>query len=369
MHAPTIGWLAQEDLQRLFDALVEAGYRCVGPAVRDGAIQFVPLRAAAELPTGVHDQQAPGSYRLEQTGGSRRFGWANGPQALKPMTFAPSESLWRARRVDGQLRFEPVAPDPEPTAVIGVRACDLAALRLQEAHFLDGLSPDPGFRARRDALLLIGVDCSHPAETCFCADTGDGPALAYGFDIGLTELDDGYLVRSGSPRGATVVNAMALVAVSDDQRDAAARQNAAAVQAQIRRLPGGDLRARLFERLDHRHWDAVAERCLSCGNCTAVCPTCFCSTNAADPDLDGTATDLVRTWDSCFSHGHTAMHGRPVREETCQRYRQWLTHKLAGWFDQYGRSGCVGCGRCITWCPVGIDLTAEAALIAAGDGR
>jgi ferredoxin len=360
-------WLPRGELQRLLDGLAQAGYRCLGPQVHDGTIQYLPLRAAAELPAGVGDQQAPGSYRLAAGQGQRLFAWANGPQALKPLTFAPEEPVWRALRRDGELHFEPVVPAPVPTAVLGVRACDLAALRLQEAHFLDGLLADPAFRARRDALLLVGVDCTHPADTCFCAATGDGPGLRDGFDIGMSELDDGFLLRAGTPRGAAVVQALALPVATAAQQASAARQRDLAAQRQTRRLPPEDLRARLFGRLDHPQWERVAERCLACGNCTAVCPTCFCAAYSARPELDGAQATQWRSWDSCFSHGHSALHGRPVRGEISQRYRQWLTHKLAGWFDQYGRSGCVGCGRCITWCPVGIDLTAEVAAVVEGE--
>ncbi len=361
-------WLKRGQLQRLFDSLGQAGYRCVAPTVRDGAIQYLPVSDVTQLPAGVHDRQAPGSYRLDAVDDQRLFAWANGPQALKPLTFAPEEPLWRARRSAGQLQFEPLDPVPEPTAVIGVRACDLAALRLQEVHFLDGLGADVAFRARRDALLLVGIECSHPADTCFCAATGDGPGLSGGFDVGLSELDTGFVVWSGSARGAAVVATLALPAATPEQGQAAEQQRLDAAAAQTRSLPDGALRERLFDRLNHAGWDAVAARCLACGNCTAVCPTCFCASYAARPSLDGTTAEQVRAWDSCFSHGHSVLHGRPVRADTCHRYRQWLTHKLAGWHDQYGRSGCVGCGRCITWCPVGIDLTVEAAAIAGSRG-
>jgi sulfhydrogenase subunit beta (sulfur reductase) len=116
-----------------------------------------------------------------------------------------------------------------------------------------------------------------------------------------------------------------------------------------------------MNNLTHPRWDDVAKRCLSCTNCTMVCPTCFCSTVNEVNDLAGEKTTRERVWESCFNEEHSHTAGGAVHPTTKSRYRQWLTHKLATWIDQFGTSGCVGCGRCITWCPVGIDITEEVA--------
>lgn len=354
------GFLPREELQSLLDLLHTEGYRTIGPVVKDGAIQYRPITQASELPRGVEVEQAPGSYRLSQGEGERLFDWANGPQALKPLLFAPREPLWRATKgEDGGLSFETILPEPEPTAVIGLRACDLAALALQDQHFLSGETADPHYRARREPLLLIGVDCSHPAETCFCASTGDGPNLDGGFDIGLSELDEGFLLRSGTARGKKLLARLDLKTATKAQLNKQAKAEKEAIKSQKRGLPSRNLQGALFSRLATEHWEAVAQRCLACGNCTAVCPTCFCYSVHAEPSLDGMKSEQVRQWDSCFSEGHSAMHRRPVRPDILTRYRQWLTHKLGGWHAQYGRSGCVGCGRCISWCPAAIDLRDE----------
>ena len=367
MSEPVPVFLPRSQLQRLLDALQATGRQCVGPVERDGTLVFEPIDSAQQLPVGVHDAQSPGSYRLRHSDSPRCFAWANGPQALKPLTFAAQEALWRVRRDADGLQFEAVTPEPRPLAVIGARGCDLAALRLQEAHFLDRVAGDPAFRARRDALFIVAVDCARPADTCFCASTGDGPAAGKGYDIALSELDDGFLLRSASMRGQDIVNVLGLAPADDAQRAAAQEELQQAAAQQSRRLPSTDLRDALFARQDHPHWAAVAERCLSCGNCTAVCPTCFCSSYQARPALDGASAEHVREWDSCFSFEHSNLHGHPLRDDIRLRYRQWLTHKLGGWHDQYGRSGCTGCGRCISWCPVGIDLTAEVAALLEGE--
>ena len=365
-------YLPRPQLVLLLDLLQQQGYECFGPQVSDGAIVYKTLTSINQLPQGAQDQQAPGQYRLTKHDSPRYFAWANGPQALKPLLFAPREILWQvdldSQQPSCQLHFAATVPKNDKVAVIGVRACDLAALRLQDQHFLEGQYRDPYYAARREGVVLIVVNCSHPAATCFCHSTGDGPAANDGFDLCLDELDDGYVIKAGSEVGQALLTQLDL-AEADAAMLQQARQQTQAAAVQQRRLPGRDLRNALFQKLQHPRWDEVAQRCLSCGNCTSVCPSCFCHSEQDMPSLDGTHSEHVRQWDSCFSQGHSYIHGITLREETRWRYRQWLTHKLAGWHDQYGRSGCVGCGRCISWCPVGIDLTEEVAVICKEAGQ
>jgi ferredoxin len=363
----TAAFLARADFQSLLDALTACDYRVVGPMARDGAIVYDTLVKIDALPQGIEVAQAPGQYRLRPAAHARYFAWAHGPQALKPLVFRARETLWRATRTgDGALRFEETDTPAESLAVIGVRGCDLAALALQDQHFLDGEYPDPHYAARRRALFLVAVHCTAPAATCFCTSTGDGPRAQTHFDLALSELDDGFIVEAGSARGSAILKQLPTRPVSAAEHDAAAREiERAAVQQ--RRLPSRNLRDALFANLEHPRWEQVAGRCLACGNCTAVCPTCFCHAELEVPPLDGRSSEHVREWDSCFTPMHSYIHGLTIRADRRARYRQWLTHKLGSWHDQYGRSGCVGCGRCITWCPVGIDITEEAMAVC-GEG-
>jgi ferredoxin len=353
-------FLQRERMQALIDVLAAAGYAVYGPRVRGGVVALDPLADASDMPWGIVDHPEPGRYVLEHTGAARCFGWNLAAQGLKPFVFAPREVVWRVERsADGRLRFESAPASSQRIAVIGARACDLAGLALLDRHFLGAASGAGTYAARRSALFIVGVDCARSASTCFCASTGDGPALEHGYDIGLSEVEDGFLVWAGSDAGAELVARLPLETAAPEQLEAAAGACSGAAAAQTRGLPSRHLARALSRVLDHEEWEAVARRCLACGSCTAECPTCFCHALSTEPEVDHGWAAQVREWDSCFAAGHSLLHGRPLRGDRLTRYRQWLTHKLGTWHEQYGRSGCVGCGRCIVWCPAGIDLTAE----------
>jgi len=363
-------FLPLAQLPSLVSRLMALGYQCLGPAVENGAIVMHELATPDSLPRGLQAEQAPGRYRLTQDPHNRYFAWANGPQAIKPQAFAPQESLWRVERdAAGDLKFAAVLPAVRPQAIIGVRACDLAALALQDAHFLRAGRRDPHYAQRREQLFLVAVQCAEPAATCFCASTGDGPTPTAGYDIALAELSDGFTAVAGSAKGEAVLKDLKLSPATPQQIEAARQQGCASAAAQTRSLLARNLRDTLMSRLEHPRWDEVAARCLACGNCTAVCPTCFCHAEVDEPALNGASSEHGRFWDSCFGESHGHLHGFNVRPDIRSRYRQWLTHKLATWHDQFGRSGCVGCGRCIAWCPVGIDLTEEVAGLTASEAQ
>ena len=357
-------FLPRADLGRLFDLLHADGHRIIGPTVSQGAIVYAEIGTPAELPTGWTATQAPGAYRLQPTGTDRAFGYAVGPTSWKHETFPPRVPLTVGHRVDGQATFEDAVPDPPRVAFLGVRGCEIAALLTQDAVLALGPSVDRDYVARRAAALVIAVECVTPASTCFCTSMGTGPEVTSGFDVAMTELDDGFVVRSGSPAGDHLLDALALPAATEAQQ-ALARAAVATARTQIGDpVPTAGLPARLIEAAESPRWAEIAERCLSCANCTLVCPTCFCTSVTQVSDLDGVESVAERTWDSCFNLGFAKVAGGNFRPRTQDRYRQWLTHKFGTWWDQFGMSGCVGCGRCITWCPVGIDVRDELLAVA-----
>ncbi|MGE0521026.1 MAG: 4Fe-4S dicluster domain-containing protein [Candidatus Binatia bacterium] len=356
-------FLAKVRLDELIERLWDSGYRVIGPTVRNGAIAFDEVRSVPDLPVGLRDEQEPGRYRLVPGADGEVFGVVNGPGALKPLVFAPTEPLVEMRREGQSVRVAAVEPDAPRVAVLGVRACDLAGLAVQDRIFLYDRHRDTHYAARRAQLFLIAVQCTRSVATCFCTSMGTGPRAERGFDLVLTELDDGFVLTSGSPAGAELLADWPLPPAEPTATAEAERRVAACAASMRRHLDIGDLPRLLYENFNHPQWDDVADRCLSCTNCTMVCPTCFCHSVTDAAELSGATTRRTRQWDSCFSHTHGQIHGKNFRPHVRERYRQWLTHKLASWIDQFGSSGCVGCGRCITWCPVGIDLTAEIAAI------
>ena len=335
----------------------------MAPVTNGIAVSWDAIDSASQLPWGIRDVQSPGHYQLQKGEKSRCFDVVHGPQSLKPLTFASRQRLATIRKSEHKkratLEIQPEEPAAESIAVIGARACDLAALTMQEKILMQGQYPDPYFASRRKSLFIVAVHCTRAAETCFCNSMQTGPRAKDSFDIALTELDELFLLEAGSEAGAKIVDALQLSAASAAEQAEAEQAIQAAANSQMRRIDQQGLPEALFEAHNHPHWEDVAGRCLSCANCTMVCPTCFCHAVEEVPLLAGDESIRQRIWDSCFSPEHGYIHGKNMRPTTRERYRMWLTHKLGAWIGQFGASGCVGCGRCISWCPVGIDLTAE----------
>ncbi|MCB9578433.1 MAG: 4Fe-4S dicluster domain-containing protein [Polyangiaceae bacterium] len=352
----------QADLERLLMALRRDGFRVIGPTPREGAVRLGDLESTQELPWGVGDEQEPGRYRLTSRARGA-FGHTVGQDSFKRFFLAPSELLWRAERRDSKLHFTNAEPVPEKLALFGVRACDLAAIEIQDQVLLGA---DPRYRARREGAFVVAVSCTVSSGSCFCASMGTGPRASRGFDLALVELDRCYVVEVKSERGLELCERLGLPLASAEELAVAEEAVTENARAQSRRMSTEDLHDVLLSNLDHAHWDEVAERCLACANCTSVCPTCFCTNVKDSIDVTGSVAERWRVIDSCFTHEFTHLHGGSVRSSTRSRYRQWLTHKLATWVDQFGRSGCVGCGRCITWCPAGIEITREASALRQG---
>ncbi len=359
----TLRALPVEGLDALLQALRRRGYRTVGPTLRDGAIVYDEITSAADLPAGWTDVQDGGTYRLARRGDGAYFGYAVGPHSWKRFLFPAATRLWRARRAGDAFAVETGQEEPPRYAFVGVRACELHAIAVQDRVFLQGPHVDATYRARREQAFIIAVNCGQAGGTCFCVSMKTGPRAAAGFDLALTEILEGgrheFIVETGTERGADVLRDVPHWGPPADAPDAIDRTVARAAAQMGRTMDTADIKELLYRNLGHPRWDHVAARCLTCANCTMVCPTCFCSSVEDTTDLTGEHAERWRRWDSCFTMDFSYIHGGNVRNSAKSRYRQWMTHKLATWIDQFGTSGCVGCGRCITWCPVGIDITEE----------
>jgi len=389
-HEASYYTIPKRSLQQVIELLLQQGYQVIGPTLRDQAIVFDEIQSIEQLPIGWWDEQEGGHYRITKAATEAWFEYVVGPHSLKNYTFPPRQTVLRGQQTPaGQWQFDETIDVSPPIAIIGARACDLAALAIQDRVFMTDSYCDPNYSARRKQMFLIAVNCQRAAPTCFCHSMNCGPAVSDGFDLALTELGDDFLVQIGSSLGANMLQVTTPEQASASQVSAARAtvtkladtlvERSAATRAsdavetedsendksgrRQRHLDTTNIRDLLYSNLNHPQWEEVANRCLACGNCTMVCPTCFCSTVEDVPTLDESKVQRDRVWASCFSDSHSYMSSGTVRQTTRSRYRQWLTHKLGGWIDQFGTSGCVGCGRCITWCPVGIDLTEEVAAL------
>ncbi|MDD2324823.1 MAG: 4Fe-4S dicluster domain-containing protein [Alphaproteobacteria bacterium] len=378
--SPSVGAklvVGEEGIATLLAILKKIGYKTIGPTLRDGAVVYEEIASLGDLPVGWSDEQDGGKYRLVQGTKGSFFEYLVGPTSWKRYLFPPNHKMWEADRKGGSFEVKNIDPTDIPSyAFIGVRSCELNAIRIQDKVFgfgrddkpEAGIFSDPGYVERRKKSLIIAVNCSRAGKTCFCTSMGGDPHVVadQGHDLALTELISGsrheFVVEVGSERGALIAELLSCRSASSSDlsdEEAVARK----ARSQMGRKMVANVKDVLKRNLNHKRWEEVASRCLSCANCTMVCPTCFCSSVEDKTDITGNHTERWRTWDSCFSIDFSYIHGGAVRRETKSRYRQWITHKLSNWHEQYGTSGCVGCGRCITWCPVGIDITEEAKAI------
>ena len=360
-----------EALDGLLKALTGRGFRVVGPTVRDGAIVYEDLESAAELPIGWKDSQDAGTYRLERREDEARFGYAVGPHSWKQFLLPARIRLWRAKRTDEGFEVEEEPLEDTPLALIGVRACELHGIAIQDRVFLGGSYADRDYAARRKDAFVVAVNCFEPAGTCFCVSMGTGPKAEAGYDLALTEILDGahrLLVEVGTERGAEVLSELPHRAAGacrprGGRRRGLGRGREDGPHARRHRHPR-PARAQPRERALGRRRHALPHvRQLHARLPNLLLPH---RRGPHRPDRRPLRADEV--WDSCFTLDHSYIHGGSIRPSGRSRYRQWLTHKFGTWHDQFGSSGCVGCGRCIAWCPVGIDVTEELTAIRASEG-
>jgi ferredoxin len=343
-------------LHLLVSTLIDRGFTVVGPTVADNAIVLSELGSADDLPLGWGVDVGPGHYRLRRRDDDKVFGHSAGPQSWKQFLHPPRQKLWSSA---GEEEPE----EPPRYAFLGVRGCDLAAIATLNGVLGKGAHPDKGFTGRLSRVFVVAVNCTEPGGLCFCASMGTGPSVGPGYDLALTEQTSSegrrYVVDIGSDDGADVLNQLPHRLATDNEIASARDDVAEAAHHMGRQMPVGDLRNLLVDSRESPHWEEVASRCLTCGNCTMVCPTCFCTSVSDVTDLTGEHAERWMEWASCFEFDFTFVHEGSVRQSGPSRYRHWLTHKLGTWHDQFGTSGCVGCGRCIAWCPTGIDITEE----------
>ncbi len=363
--------LEDKNLQSLLDSLKQRHYRLLGPVLKDFAIGYDDIEKAEDIPQGYSDEQAGGTYRLVKSDSPARFDYVVGQDSWKKFLFPPERTLFEVRREPGGFDVCKIEEDPSHLAFIGVRPCDLSAMAVLDKTMLEGPYQDLFYKRKRENLFIIVVNCTRPSGTCFCSSMNTGPKAESGFDLALTEIlgnnQHYYAVEAGSSQGEELLKELPLFEATSSHLEKAQSLLRKAAGKMGRKLNTENLQDILSRQFENLRWDMTAQRCLGCGNCTLVCPTCFCTQIKDITTLDGKTAYRIQEWDSCFTVEHSYISGGSIRTSAKARYRQWLTHKLGNWIEQFGISGCVGCGRCITWCPVGIDITEEAGAIRESD--
>lgn len=355
------------EFDNLISKLKEKGYITVGPTIQNGAIIYSEINSSSDLPIGFTDTQKPGFYRLEKTDNNAFFNYVVGPQSWKKFLYPSIQKLFTAYYKNNKLEIEKPEPPATKYAFIGVRSCEINSIEIQDRVFFGGEYQNSSYKTLRKNSLIVAVNCSKAEENCFCTSMGTGPEVKSSYDILLTEIinekEHYFLIETGSERGEEIVNDLNTREASESELSKKNQVIQKTISQIQKHLDTENLKDILLKNLESPLWDEVAKRCLACGNCTMVCPTCFCMTIEDYTDLMKTKAERIQKWDSCFTLEYSYIHGGSIRVSIGSRYRQWLTHKLASWHEQFGTSGCVGCGRCITWCPVGIDITEEATKI------
>ena len=363
-HAAAV--ITPKGLADIISLLWDQGRRVKGPTIKDGSLVYADIKGVDRLPRGWSEEREAGVFRISQTDGPALFGYSLGQDSFKRYLHPPRLTLSKMQRTKSGFAVRAQTDQQAPLALLGVRPCELAAIGIQDKVFIERPYPDKHYTAQRSQTLIIAVNCTKPGGTCFCASMSTGPGAKEGFDLALTEVVEPdrhyFVVEAGSAAGAGLLEQVEHQPAGVE-KETARRLVSEAAGRMGRSLETEGIKDLLYANREHPHWQTTATRCLACGNCTLVCPTCFCHTLYDGQDLDGRSAWRARRWDTCFSPDFSYIHGGSVRTSPWARYRQWVSHKLAAWQDQFGVVGCVGCGRCITWCPVGMDITREVGML------
>ncbi len=355
-----LGTLEKNSIEDLFKNLTKL-YKVYAPKLKDGFISYDWVSSIHELSFGYRNHESPGYYSLERQEGY--FTYTHPVDSFKKLLRPSEEVLLTIKIKNNRIVFEDSA-QADKVALFDVRSCDLSALKIMDKVYLNAPYRDKHYETKRENLFIVAVDCAFATKTCFCSYMNTGPHCKEGFDILLTELEDVFIVQVASSRAWEVLEGIPLGAVTEKHME-----EKRAIEERVREsmkfgVNTQGLRDALYSKMDIEHYENVGKRCLACTSCTQVCPTCFCFDIVEITDTDLTTSRRVRVWDSCFSPSFATVHRFNIRESVASRYRQWLMHKFAYWIDQFGSFGCVGCGRCITWCPVGIDIREEVSRVA-----
>ncbi len=320
---------AKDKLAEVIGAL--EGYQVFAPMAVDDVVRFKPVEDPAEVSLDFHNSNVP----------------------PKELMFPQTETLFKYRV--GSTDIEPEVPEESAKRLVfGIRPCDAMAYTIVD-HLYSWDFPDPYYQKRRESTVLFGLACAEPMSSCFCPSLGGGPASEKGLDALMFDLGDTFYVKTITDSGEEAAKAMGLEAASETEVKAAQAQEAEALAGIKRSIDTEGIPEKLPALYDHPFWEQFSDRCLSCGICTFLCPTCHCFD--IQDEVEAFDGRRARMWDTCmFAEytAHTSGHNpRPTRKE---RTRNRISHKYSYFPEKFDVIACVGCGRCIYFCPVNIDI-------------
>jgi ferredoxin len=320
--------ISKNQLPQALDILAAAS-RVLAPMQIEGVTRFAPWGQAGESALGVGNTLIP----------------------PKDVLFPQSEKLFQYQVTGEGAEIEPVSAAAVETVIFGIRPCDVRSIQALDQVFLTRGYADETYQVRRDHTLLVALGCSQPLPTCFCASMGIDPLRADGADVMMWDLGDVYGLEGLTDKGKTMLQAIAVFTTEADQKPPAATGKFT-LEVDMDGVP-----AKLHQMFEHPIWDRWYQKCLGCGTCTFLCPTCHCFDvqEKSTGQWDGYR---FRCWDSCMFPEYTVTAGghnpRPSKKE---RLRNRFMHKLCYFPERYGMLMCTGCGRCVRECGVNMDIT------------
>jgi ferredoxin len=345
----------RDALSGLIQNLRRQGFTVVGPSLSDGVVRLAEVGDLGDLASGILDVQGPGTYTVS-FGSPLVFLSVNGPDSPKEYLHPSGVELLKLAEKSDGVDVVSVFHSNKKYAFVGIRPCDLRGVEVMDRTMMVPGFEDPIYSSLRRGAVFVVANCTRAGNNCFCTSMGSGPVADQGYDLAITELPEKLLLDIPEESSSLLEGIETTPATEEDLRMARemVRHTREQMAKRIERENPSEL---MREQTDSPVWKTTAERCLACGNCTMVCPTCFCNVTEDRTDIKDGSVSRVRLWDSCLTKEFTYSAGGNPRQERIARYRQFVMHKFAYWPEQFGVYGCVGCGRCITWCPVGIDIT------------
>jgi sulfhydrogenase subunit beta (sulfur reductase) len=268
----------------------------------------------------------------------------------------PMEEMFRFRKDEEGYQIEPPSKNDQKQLLFGVRPCDARAMAILDMTFED-VYKDPYYLEKRKNALLVGLGCTNPCESCFCTSMGTSPTESTNVDLILIDIGDHFLVEEVTAKGKELIaKTSGLKEATKNDEAAAEKSRETAYNKVTRKLDTAGIEDKLLDSFDDEEfWNNTAAKCISCGICTLLCPTCYCF-DINDEVVKGEGTRF-RSWDSCGFPLYTKMPMENPRSEKWRRVRQKVCHKYEFYPMAFDVIACTGCGRCIRLCPVNWDIT------------